>query len=103
MSRVSVTLMEQPHRPWCALTRADKNECVEPQDMIDAVIAAGNEVGCVQMRGRWLIFRARAKAVSAAGHRHRGMGAARPAVERGDPTERMMTRNPRDGNARTSG
>ena len=82
MSRVSVTYDNQIAH--VRLTRADKMNAVD-QDMIDAVIAAGNEVAASNARA--VVISGEGKAFCA-GIDIGGMGA----LAGGDPTERMMTR-----------
>ena len=87
MSRVSVTYDNQIAH--VRLTRADKMNAVD-QDMIDAVIAAGNEVAASNARA--VVISGEGKAFCA-GIDIGGMGA----LAGGDPTERMMTRTHGDG------
>ena len=81
MSRVSVTY--DNHIAHVRLTRADKMNAVD-QDMIDAVIAAGNEVAASNARAVVISGEGRA---FCAGIDIGNMGA----LAGGDPTERMMT------------
>ncbi|HBR38074.1 MAG TPA: crotonase/enoyl-CoA hydratase family protein, partial [Sulfitobacter pontiacus] len=87
MSRVSVTY--DNHIAHVRLTRADKMNAVD-QDMIDAVIAAGNEVAASNARAVVISGEGRA---FCAGIDIGNMGA----LAGGDPTERMMTRTHGDG------
>jgi len=87
MSRVSVTY--DNHIAHVRLTRADKMNAVD-QDMIAAVIAAGNEVAASNARAVVISGEGRA---FCAGIDIGNMGA----LAGGDPTERMMTRTHGDG------
>ena len=87
MSRVSVTY--DNHIAHVRLTRADKMNAVD-QDMIDAVIAAGNEVAT--SNARVVVISGEGRAFCA-GIDIGNMGA----LAGGDPTERMMTRTHGDG------
>ncbi len=87
MSRVSVTY--QDHIAHVRLTRADKMNAVD-QDMIDAIIAAGNEVAA--SKARVVVLSGEGKAFCA-GIDISAMGA----LAGGNPAEKMMPRTHGDG------
>ena len=87
MARVSVTY--ENHIAHVRLTRADKMNAVD-QDMIDAVIAAGQEVAASKARA--VVISGEGKSFCA-GIDISGMGA----LAGGDPSERMMPRTHGDG------
>ena len=87
MARVTITYEE--HIAHVRLTRADKMNAVD-QDMIDAIIAAGNEVAASD--ARVVVLSGEGKAFCA-GIDISAMGA----LAGGDPSEKMMPRTHGDG------
>jgi enoyl-CoA hydratase/carnithine racemase len=87
MARVTITY--EDHIAHVRLTRADKMNAVD-QDMIDAIIAAGNEVAASD--ARVVVLSGEGKAFCA-GIDISAMGA----LAGGDPSEKMMPRTHGDG------